>query len=41
MKLASENMMYEDAAKYRDQLDVINNFIINEKKYHMILRIVI
>ena len=32
MKLASENMMYEDAAKYRDQLDVINNFIINEKK---------
>tara|TARA_Y100000768_G_scaffold341241_1_gene285603 strand:- start:4814 stop:6565 length:1752 start_codon:yes stop_codon:yes gene_type:complete len=32
MNHASENMMYEDAAKYRDQLDIINNFIMNEKK---------
>ena len=32
MKQASENMMYEDAAKFRDQLNIINNFIMNEKK---------
>ena len=29
---ASEKMLYEEAAKYRDQLEAINNFMLNEKK---------
>ena len=29
---ASDKMFYEEAAKYRDQLEAINNFMLNEKK---------
>jgi len=32
MAEASKNMEYEEAAKYRDQLEAVENFMLNEKK---------
>ena len=32
MNQLSKDMDYEEAAKYRDQLEAVENFMLNEKK---------